>query len=88
MPWARAWERIDADFEGHLEEIRRFLRRPTVSASDDDMLAGAEDPERSGIVEHRLSWRIPQADESLQHPRTGFGPAFGETVPLRNEMLL
>jgi acetylornithine deacetylase/succinyl-diaminopimelate desuccinylase-like protein len=42
-PWARAWERIDADFEGHLEEIRRFLRRPTVSASDDDMLAGAED---------------------------------------------
>jgi acetylornithine deacetylase/succinyl-diaminopimelate desuccinylase-like protein len=41
-PWARAWERIDADFEGHLEEIRRFLRRPTVSASDDDMLAGAE----------------------------------------------
>src|ERR671916_195406 len=28
---------------GHLEEIRRFLRRPTVSASDDDMLAGAED---------------------------------------------
>jgi acetylornithine deacetylase/succinyl-diaminopimelate desuccinylase-like protein len=42
-PWARAWERIDADFEGHLEEILRFLRRPTVSASDDDMLAGAED---------------------------------------------
>ncbi len=43
MPWARAWERIDADFDRHLEEIRRFLRRPTVSASDDDMLAGAED---------------------------------------------
>jgi acetylornithine deacetylase/succinyl-diaminopimelate desuccinylase-like protein len=41
-PWARVWERIDADFEGHLEEILRFLRRPTVSASDDDMLAGAE----------------------------------------------
>ena len=41
-PWALAWERIDADFDGHLEEIRRFLRRPTVSASDDDMLAGAE----------------------------------------------
>jgi acetylornithine deacetylase/succinyl-diaminopimelate desuccinylase-like protein len=41
-PWARAWERIDADFDGHLEEIQRFLRRPTVSASDDDMLAGAE----------------------------------------------
>ena len=41
-PWARACEQIDADFEGHLEEIRRFLRRPTVSASDDDMLAGAE----------------------------------------------
>jgi len=41
-PWARAWERIDADFEGHLGEIQRFLRRPTVSASDDDMLAGAE----------------------------------------------
>jgi acetylornithine deacetylase/succinyl-diaminopimelate desuccinylase-like protein len=40
-PWTRAWERIDADFDGHLEEIRRFLRRPTVSASDDDMLAGA-----------------------------------------------
>ena len=43
MPWASAWERIDVDFDGHLEEIRRFLRRPTVSASDDDMLAGAED---------------------------------------------
>ena len=42
-PWALAWERIDADFDGHLEEIRRFLQRPTVSASDDDMLAGAED---------------------------------------------
>ena len=41
-PWARAWERIDTDFEGHLEEIVRFLRRPTVSASGDDMLAGAE----------------------------------------------
>ncbi len=43
MPWASAWERIDVDFDGHLEEIRRFLRRQTVSASDDDMLAGAED---------------------------------------------
>src|SRR5919107_2434190 len=42
-PWARAWERIDADFERHLEVILSFLRRPTVSASDDDMLAGAED---------------------------------------------
>jgi acetylornithine deacetylase/succinyl-diaminopimelate desuccinylase-like protein len=42
-PWARAWVRIDADFDGHLGEIQRFLRRPTVSASDDDMLAGAED---------------------------------------------
>lgn len=42
-PWARAWEQIDADLEGHLEEILRFLRRPTVSAADDDMLAGAED---------------------------------------------
>jgi oligopeptide/dipeptide ABC transporter ATP-binding protein len=41
-PWIRAWERIDADFDGHLEEIRRFLRCPTVSASGDDMLAGAE----------------------------------------------
>jgi acetylornithine deacetylase/succinyl-diaminopimelate desuccinylase-like protein len=41
-PWSRAWERIDADFDGHVEEIQRFLRRPTVSASDDDMLAGAE----------------------------------------------
>ena len=41
-PWAPAWDRIDADFDGHLEEIRRFLQRPTVSASDDDMPAGAE----------------------------------------------
>jgi acetylornithine deacetylase/succinyl-diaminopimelate desuccinylase-like protein len=41
-PWTRAWERIDADFDRHLEEILSFLRRPTVSASDDDMLAGAE----------------------------------------------
>jgi acetylornithine deacetylase/succinyl-diaminopimelate desuccinylase-like protein len=41
-PWARVWERIDADFDRHLEEILSFLRRPTVSVSDDDMLAGAE----------------------------------------------
>jgi acetylornithine deacetylase/succinyl-diaminopimelate desuccinylase-like protein len=41
-PWARAWEQIDADFDEHLETIRRFLQCPTVSASDDDMLAGAE----------------------------------------------
>ena len=40
--WARAWEQIDADFDEHLDTIRRFLQRPTVSASDDDMLAGAE----------------------------------------------
>jgi acetylornithine deacetylase/succinyl-diaminopimelate desuccinylase-like protein len=41
-PWSLAWERIDTDFEVHLGEIRNFLRCPTVSASDDDMLAGAE----------------------------------------------
>ena len=41
-PWARAWEQIDADFDDHLDTIRRFLQRHTVSASDDDMLAGAE----------------------------------------------
>jgi acetylornithine deacetylase/succinyl-diaminopimelate desuccinylase-like protein len=41
-PWARAWEQIDADFDEHLGTIRRFLQCPTVSASDDDMLAGAE----------------------------------------------
>ena len=40
MDWA--WEQIDKDFDEHLEEIRNFLRCPTVSASDDDMLAGAE----------------------------------------------
>jgi acetylornithine deacetylase/succinyl-diaminopimelate desuccinylase-like protein len=40
-PWAGACEQIDADFDGHLDTIRRFLRCPTVSASDDDMLAGA-----------------------------------------------
>ena len=41
-PWTRAWEQIDDDFDDHLEEIRNFLRCPTASASDDDMLAGAE----------------------------------------------
>ena len=40
--WAPVWDRIDEDFDEHLEEIRNFLRFPTVSASDDDMLAGAE----------------------------------------------
>ncbi|MDQ3792692.1 MAG: hypothetical protein M3341_08635 [Actinomycetota bacterium] len=30
--------RIDAGAGVHPEEIRRFLRRPTASASDDDML--------------------------------------------------
>jgi len=38
----RTWEQIDRDFDAHLEKVRDFLRRPTVSASDDDMLAGAE----------------------------------------------
>ena len=37
--WAPVWDRIDEDFDEHLEEIRTFLRCPTVSASDDDMLA-------------------------------------------------
>ena len=41
-PWASVWGRIDKDFDEHLEEIRNFLRCPTVSASEDDMLAGAE----------------------------------------------
>jgi acetylornithine deacetylase/succinyl-diaminopimelate desuccinylase-like protein len=41
-PWVRAWEQIDADFDEHLDTIRRFLQCPTVSAADDDMLAGAE----------------------------------------------
>jgi acetylornithine deacetylase/succinyl-diaminopimelate desuccinylase-like protein len=41
-PWARTWEQIDEEFDDHLEEIRRFLRCPTVSASNDGMLAGAE----------------------------------------------
>jgi acetylornithine deacetylase/succinyl-diaminopimelate desuccinylase-like protein len=41
-PWTRTWEQIDADFDGHLDTIRRFLQCPTVSASDDDMLTGAE----------------------------------------------
>ena len=42
VPWTPVWDRIDKDFDEHLEEIRGFLRYPTVSASDDDMLAGAE----------------------------------------------
>ena len=42
IAWAPVWAQIDADFDDHLEKIRNFLRCPTVSASDDDMLAGAE----------------------------------------------
>ena len=42
VPWDLVWDQIDEDFDDHLEEIRNFLRCPTVSASDDDMLAGAE----------------------------------------------
>ncbi|HEX5716697.1 MAG TPA: hypothetical protein VF179_11110, partial [Thermoanaerobaculia bacterium] len=41
-PWIGAWEQIDKDFQEHLEKIRNFLRLTTVSALDDDMLAGAE----------------------------------------------
>ncbi len=41
-PWAGAWEQIDAECDEHLDTIRRFLRCPTVSASNDDMVAGAE----------------------------------------------
>jgi acetylornithine deacetylase/succinyl-diaminopimelate desuccinylase-like protein len=40
--WGPVWDRIDDDLSEHLEEIRNFLRCPTVSDSDDDMLAGAE----------------------------------------------
>jgi acetylornithine deacetylase/succinyl-diaminopimelate desuccinylase-like protein len=40
--WAPVWNQIDEDFDEHVEDIRNFLRCPTVSASDDDMLAGAE----------------------------------------------
>src|SRR5215210_3819001 len=42
VPWAQVWDQIDDDFDEHLEEVRKFLRCPTVSASDDDMFAGAE----------------------------------------------
>jgi acetylornithine deacetylase/succinyl-diaminopimelate desuccinylase-like protein len=42
VPWSQTWDQIDDDFDEHLEEVRNFLRCPTVSASDDDMLAGAE----------------------------------------------
>jgi acetylornithine deacetylase/succinyl-diaminopimelate desuccinylase-like protein len=42
IPWSQIWDQIDDDFDEHLEEVRNFLRCPTVSASDDDMLAGAE----------------------------------------------
>ena len=41
-PWSQVWDQIDDDFDEHLEEVRKFLRCPTVSASDDDMFAGAE----------------------------------------------
>ena len=41
-PWSLAWNRIDKDFDEHLGRIRSFLQLSTVSASDDDMLAGAE----------------------------------------------
>ena len=40
--WGPVWDQIDDDFDEHLEEIRNFLQCPTVSASDDDMPAGAD----------------------------------------------
>jgi acetylornithine deacetylase/succinyl-diaminopimelate desuccinylase-like protein len=64
-PWARAWEQIDADFDGHLDTIRRFLRCPTVSASDNDMLAGAE----------FVAAMIEAADGTAEIVRTGGPPA-------------
>ena len=41
-PWSPDLGPDRRDFDEHLEEIRNFLRCPTVSALDDDMLAGAE----------------------------------------------
>jgi acetylornithine deacetylase/succinyl-diaminopimelate desuccinylase-like protein len=38
----RAWARIDADFETHLERIRAYLRQPSVSSTGEGMEAGAE----------------------------------------------
>lgn len=38
----RAWDQIDLDFDAHIEAIRRYLRLPTVSASGDDLMPGAE----------------------------------------------
>jgi acetylornithine deacetylase/succinyl-diaminopimelate desuccinylase-like protein len=37
-----AWERIDADFDDHLEPIRRYLRQPSVSGTGEGMDAAAE----------------------------------------------
>jgi acetylornithine deacetylase/succinyl-diaminopimelate desuccinylase-like protein len=39
---AAAWERIDADFDDHLESIRRYLRQPSVSGTGEGMDAAAE----------------------------------------------
>src|ERR687895_2838869 len=38
----RAWARIDADFETHLERIRAYLRQPSVSSTGEGMEAGAQ----------------------------------------------
>mgnify|MGYP003298956471 CR=1 FL=1 len=72
-PWARAWEQIDADFEEHLGTIRRFLQCPTVSASDDGMLAGAEFAaaliEAAGALAVAAGLSVPQAGAlSLNFP--------------------
>src|SRR5918996_3278364 len=37
-----AWERIDADFDDHLQAIRRYLRQPSVSGTGEGMEAAAE----------------------------------------------
>ena len=37
-----AWERVDADFDDHIEAIRTYLRQPSVSGTGEGMDAAAE----------------------------------------------
>jgi hypothetical protein len=75
VQWAPGWDRIDEDFDDHLVEIRKFLRCPTVSASDDDMLAGSQEP--------RCLGEVPALEEPVPGHRAACHVAAAEGVRTR-----
>jgi acetylornithine deacetylase/succinyl-diaminopimelate desuccinylase-like protein len=72
----RVWERIDEDFDDHVEGIRRYLRQPSVSGTSEGVLETAE--ATAGLIE--LAGGEASVEETPGHPIvlgrvSGDGPA-------------